>query len=478
MRNSEYASYDAIGLSELVKKGEVSSGEVVEASLSLAEPLNQKINALVEVWRDEPVQSDGPFGGVPFVVKDIGLFAKGRKIEFGSRLAQGLRFDEDSDLMARFRRAGLTAIGRSAIPELAMSVTTEPVHGGAVRNPWDLGRSAGGSSGGAAAAVAAGIVPIAHATDAGGSIRVPASCTGLVGLKPSRARVSMGPAMDEVWGGLAAQFVLTRSVRDSAAMLDLLEGPDVGEPFQISRPTQSYLQAIDKASKPLRIGYVEHPANGNRTARPITRVLDDTAHMLQRMGHHVEPVTFDYGISWDEFADAVGRYWIAYNAAFLTFLASATGRNVDLTTVEPATLAVFEQGRTLSAIDLIAAGDVRNKVTRAVGRYFVDYDVLLTPTLPDLPLPLGQLHAAVDELDGLGWVARVLNSAPFSSLANMSGTPSISLPLGQDGESRLPIGMQFSAGFGREDVLLRLAADLEKAVPWTERRPPVWAGSY
>jgi amidase len=201
MRSSEYASYDATGLSQLILRREVSSSEVVQAALSLAEKLNPKINALVEVWWDDPIPSSGPFAGVPFVVKDIGLTAAGRKVEFGSRLARGLRFEEDSDLMRRFRRAGLTAVGRSAIPELAVSVTTEPVLGGPVHNPWSRNRSAGGSSGGAAAAVAAGIVPLAHATDAGGSIRVPASCTGLVGLKPSRGRVAMGPALDEVWGG-------------------------------------------------------------------------------------------------------------------------------------------------------------------------------------------------------------------------------------------------------------------------------------
>jgi amidase len=278
-------------------------------------------------------------------------------------------------------------------------------------------------------------------------------------------------------GGLAVQFVLTRSVRDSATLLDLLEGPNVGEPFVIARPTQPYLQAIDQASQPLRIGYLEHPTNGNRTAEPVARVLSGTAYLLQRMGHHVQPATFDLGVSWEAFTAAVGRYWIAYNAAFMKFLASATARSVDLTTVEPATLAMFHQGSALKAIDLIAAAEIRNQVTRAVGRFFTRYDVMLTPTLPDLPMPLGRLHAGVNDLDGLSWVARVLDSAPFSSLANMSGTPAISLPLGQDPVTVLPIGMQFGASFGKEDVLLRLAAELEQAAPWAERHPPIWAGS-
>lgn len=477
MKDFDYASYDAIGLSGLIGDKQVSKDEVVQAAIDLAEKLNPKINAFVEIWPNVPIATTGPFAGIPFTVKDIGLTVQGRKIEFGSRLAQGLRPDADSDLMKRFRRGGLTAIGRSTVPEFAMSVTTEPALGGATRNPWDLTRSAGGSSGGAAAGVAAGIVPIAHATDAGGSIRVPASATGLVGLKPSRARVAMGPALDEVWGGLASQFVLTKSVRDCAALLDLLQGPNIGEPFEIVRPTRSYLKVLSEAPTSLKIAYVEHPANGLKTAEPVLQVLQDTVQTLEALGHHVEPVAIDLGASWDAFSLAVGRFWIAYNAAFMKSLSSLTGRPVDSSTVETASLAVFRQGSALSAIELIEAAEIRNSITRAAGRYYTRFDVLLTPTLPCLPMPLGLLHSEIDALDGLGWVAKVLNSAPFSSLANMSGTPAISLPLGHDAASGLPIGMQFGAAFGREDVLLQLAAELEHAAPWHGRRPPIWPRS-
>lgn len=476
MKQWEYAEQDAVGLAALISGGQVSTEEVAQAARHAAARLNPEINAFVEIWDDDSVGTTGPFAGVPFAVKDIGLTVAGRKIEFGSRLAEGLRMEQDSDLMTRFRSAGFTAIGRTAIPEFAMSTTTEPVFGGPTRNPWDLARSAGGSSGGAAAAVAAGIVPIAHATDAGGSIRVPAASTGLVGLKPSRGRVSFGPGLDEIWGGLATQFVLTKTVRDSAAILDVLHGPNVGEPFEISGPSQPYAELLERPGGPLRIGYMAHPLNGRRSAARIVAALDATLRTLEGMGHHVEEAVFDVGASWDAYAAATGTFWVAHNAAFMEWLSSTLDRPIDLGTVEPTTLAVYRQGAGTSAIQLIDAGGIRNAITRAVGRLFSRYDVLVTPSLPDLPIPLGRLHADVDDLDGSGWVARVLDHAAFSGIFNMSGTPAISLPLAHDEASGLPIGMQFAARFGAEDVLLQLAAQLEIAAPWASRKPAVWAG--
>lgn len=382
MHLKDYADHDGLGISALIRSGQVSASEVTVAARAAAIQIDPQINAFVEIWDGEPAE-DGALHGVPFAVKDIGLTVRERCTEFGSRLAQGLRFPEDSDLMQRFRRAGLAPIGRTAIPELAMSVSTEPILGGPTRNPWDLSRSAGGSSGGAAAAVAAGIVPIAHATDAGGSIRVPASCTGLVGLKPSRGRVAIGSALDEIWGGLAAQFVLTRSVRDSAAMLDLLEGPGVGDPFEIARPTRPYGRAIAAPPGQLRIGYMIDPLGGPPSAAPVRSAMDAALKLLEGLGHHVEPTTLDLGISWDGFILAVGHYWVAYNAAFIAMLSQLTGKPIGPDTLEPASLAVHKQGTAMPAIDLIAAGDVRNQVTRALGRFFSRFDVLVTPTLRD-----------------------------------------------------------------------------------------------
>lgn len=476
MTPPEYVAHDAVGLAAIISSREISPAELADLARTVAERLNPSINAFVEIWNDEPVGAGGPFAGVPLAIKDIGLTVAGRRTEFGSRLAAGMKMEQDSDLMTRFRAAGFTAIGRTAIPEFAMSTTTEPSFGGPTRNPWNLERSAGGSSGGAAAAVAAGIVPIAHATDAGGSIRVPASSTGLVGLKPSRGRVSMGPGLDEIWGGLASQFVLSRSVRDSAALLDVLEGPNVGEPFEIARPLVPYAETLDRPPRPLRIGCMAHPLNGARTAKPVLAAFENTITLLAGLGHQVEEVVLDVGVSWEAYARATGCYWITYNAAFMQWLSIEHDRPVDLTTVELASLAVYQQGLVTSAVQLIDAGAVRNSVTRSIGRYFGSYDLLLTPTLPELPTPLGVLHADVDHLDGMGWVNRVLDHAAFSGLFNMSGTPAISLPLGHDTGTELPIGMQFAARFGAEDVLLQLAAQLESATPWASRKPGVWAG--
>lgn len=477
MNPSDYAAQDAVGLATLVAKGETSALSLANTARMIAQRVNPSINALVDIWEDEPVGKAGRFGGVPFAVKDIGLTVRGRRTEFGSRLALGMEMEDDSDLMRRFRAGGFTPLGRTAIPELAMSTTTESVLVGPTRNPWNPARSAGGSSGGAAAAVAAGIVPVAHATDAGGSIRVPASSTGLVGLKPSRGRVSMGPGLDEIWGGLATQFVLTRSVRDSAALLDLLEGPNVGEPFEIARPRGPYSEAIRRPLRPLRIGCMAHPLNGARTVQPVVATLDATIRLLEDLGHSVEDTVLDAGVSWEAYALATGCYWITYNAAFMQWLSTTLERPVDVSTVEPASLAVYRQGSSTSAVQLIEAGAIRNVITRAIGRYFQRYDLLLTPTLPSLPLPLGVLHADIGDLDGLGWVSRVLDHAPFSGHFNMSGTPAVSLPLGHDADTGLPIGMQFAARFGGEDMLLQLAAQLEGAAPWAARKPAIWAGS-
>lgn len=477
MHISDYVTQDAVGLASLVSTGAVSPREVASAARSAAARLNAELNAFVEIWHDEPLADSGPFLGVPFAIKDIGITARGKRLEFGSRLAAGAVMEDDSDLMRRFRAAGFTTIGRTATPEFAISTTTEPDFGGPTLNPWDRTRSAGGSSGGAAVAVAAGVVPVAHATDAGGSIRIPASSIGLVGLKPSRGRVCMGPALDEIWGGLATQFVLSRTVRDSAALLDLLEGPNTGEPFEIVRPAGRYADAIRRPPRSLRIGCMVHPLNGRRSAPSVVAVIDRTAKLLESLGHAVEPATLDPGVSWEAYALATGRYWITHTAFLIRQISALTGRPVDETTLEPASLAVYRQGLKTSAIDLIEAGAVRNTITRAIGSFFERYDLLLTPTMPDLPLPVGALHEGAEGLDGLGWVQRVVDHAPFSGLFNMSGTPALSLPLGHDPHSGLPVGMQFATRFGAEDVLLQLATQLESAAPWTSRRPPISAAS-
>jgi amidase len=482
MKRSEYVTYDALGLAELIRRGEVTTAEVHAAALEAVTVTNADINAVIEVWEDEPLPPTvggaprAPFSGVPLLVKDLAITVQGRRSELGSRLATGFVASADTELMRRFRAAGLVPIGRTTTPEMAISTTTEPVVTGPTRNPWDLDRSAGGSSGGSGAVVAAGVVPLAHATDGGGSIRVPASCNGVFGLKPTRGRVSNGPAVDEVWSGLATQFVLTRSVRDSAALLDAIQGGAIGEPYYISAPERPYGEEILREPHRLRVGLLRHPLNGRRSDATILAAINETATLCESLGHRVEEVDLDIGVSWEAFVRANAAFWAANTTAWLDAIAAAVGRKADGRVLEPATLAVSEYGRRLSATEFLMALDVRNTVTRRLGAFFETYEVLLSPTLPKLPSPIGDYNRDQESLNGLGWVNHVFEHSPFTALANMAGLPAMSVPLAHDPESGVPLGSQFVGGFGREDLLFRLAAQLERAKPWDARKPRVWAG--
>ncbi|MBL6617870.1 MAG: amidase [Reyranella sp.] len=477
MKISEYAGHDGLALAALIAKGEVSAAEVKAAALQAIAALNPRVNAVIESWDDDaPSAASAPFAGVPFLVKDIVGATAGRRNELGSRLAAGVVAGADSHLMTRFRAAGLVTIGRTTTPEMGTSTTTESVATGPTRNPWDPARNAGGSSGGSAAAIAAGMVPVAHATDGGGSIRVPASMNGLFGLKPSRGRVSNGPALDEVWGGLAVQFALSRSVRDSAALMDAVHGGAVGEPYYIPAPERTYLTECARPPDRLRIGLVVDPPNGARAAAGIAAATRDAALLCADLGHAVEEISLDLGVSWEAFVHAHAQFWTTNTAGWVDAVAAATGRPIDETTLEPATLAEWRYGRAATALDLLGAFFTRNIVSRTVGGQFTRYDIVLSPAVPELPLPIGAYNQAQAGLDGLGWVDHVFRRSPFTALYNMTGQPAMSVPLGMDGETGLPIGIQFAAGFGREDLLFRLAGQLETARPWAGRKPRLWAG--
>jgi amidase len=473
---SEYASFDAVGLAELIARGEVTPSEVADAAARAVEAVNPRINAVVETWpaEDHPAPGSAPLAGVPFLVKDLGVTMAGKRSELGSRLAEGSVASEDSFLMRRFRRAGLVTIGRTTTPELAYSTTTEPLFHGATHNPWAPDRSAGGSSGGSGAAVAAGIVPIAHATDAAGSIRVPASCTGVFGLKPTRGRVSHGPGADEIFNGLAVQGGVSRTVRDSAVLLDLIEGPEPGDPYYAARPGRPYAAEVRLDPGTLRVAVLRQPWGGRRPTGPVSAALSETARLLESLGHEVEEVALELGVPWEEFVLANARMWTANLAPWIDGIAAATGRSVDETTLEPVVLASYRYGHRVTADELVRALAMRNSVSRTFARHFERYDVLLSPTLPEPPVPLGTYGEGADQLDGLGWLDRLLDRSPYTAAANVSGVPSMSVPLAVD--RGLPIGMQFTAAFGREDLLFRLAGQLEQAAPWAHRKPPVWAG--
>lgn len=479
MRVAEYVDRDAVGLAELVAGGEVTPAELEAAAREAARVVNPQLNAIVETWAadDEPDPGSSPLAGVPFLIKDLGVAMAGRRMELGSRLAAGNVAGADSSLMLRFRRAGLVTFGRTTTPEMAYSNTTEPVLYGATRNPWDLERSAGGSSGGAGAAVAAGVVPLAHATDAAGSIRIPAACNGLFGLKPTRGRVPVGPSFDEIFNGLAVHGSVSRTVRDSAVLLDQIRGPEPGDPYVAPEPPRPYAEEVTRHPGSLRIGVLTHAWGGHRTAAPVADALASTARLLESLGHRVEEAKAGLGVDWEEFVLASARQWTANLAASIDELAAALGRPIDSSTLEPPVLASYHYGQRVGGVQFVAALAIRNRVARSLARYFDGHDVLLTPTLPELPVPLGTHAEGAAALDGLGWLRRLFDLSPFTAVFNVAGTPAMSVPVTADAGTGLPIGMQFAAGYGREGLLFRLAGQLEQASPWAGRTPTVWAGN-
>ncbi|MGE7386897.1 amidase [Streptomyces sp. NPDC004126] len=475
----EYTQYDAVGLARLVARGEVTAAELAGAAGAAMAAVNPRLNAVVESWpaEDDPVPGSTPLAGVPFLIKDLAVSMRGKRVELGSRLAVGNVARQDSFLMRRFRRAGLVTLGRTATPEFAYSTTTEPVLHGPTRNPWDPARSAGGSSGGSAAAVAAGITPLAHATDAAGSIRVPAAATGLFGLKPTRGRVSLGPDADEVFNGLAVHGALSRSVRDSAVLLDLVQGPEAGDPYFAERPRRPYAEEITREPGRLRVGLLTTPWSGRAVEPAVVRAAVAAAGLLESLGHRVDVTAVDLGVSWEEFVLANARLWSVNLVAWIDGLAGASGRPVDDTTVEPEMLASYAWGRGVSGTEFVEALDVRNRVARAIGAHFAAGDLVLTPTLPEVPVLLGTYARGAEDADGRGWLEHLFHRSPFTAAFNVAGTPAMSVPLGSDPATGMPVGVQFAAGYGREDTLFRLAAQLEQAAPWAGRRPAVWAGA-
>lgn len=479
MKLADYVSHDALGLAELVRNKEVSPRELADTAMAACAAVNPAINAVIDTWPAEldAMPTDAPFSGVPFLIKDAVLHMKGRKTEMGSRLAAGLVAPEDTHLMGRFRNAGLLAFGRTTSPEMAYSCTTESALNGATRNPWNTNHSSGGSSGGAAAAVAAGIVPMAHANDGGGSTRIPASCSGLFGLKPSRGRVPIGPDADEGLNGLGIELAVSRTVRDSAALLDCVQGSEIGDPFVIAPPARSYLSEVTTDPGSLRIGLMVDPFGGSKTIPQVADAVNAVAKGLEALGHKVAIADVGLGVSWDAFMVANARIWSANLAHWIDGLSAITGRPINLDTLEPQTLACYEYGKATSAGEFLSALDVRNLVCRSLGAWFARNDLLLSPTLPGLPAPIGWFADNAKGRDGLGWTELVFAYSSFTPVFNVAGLPAVSIPLGHDAATNLPIGIHFAAAFGREDLLFRIAGQLERAMPWTGRTPPVWAAN-
>lgn len=478
MNVQEYVTYDAIGLAELIAKGDVDAAEVAEAAIDAIQATNPAVNAVVESW--EPivpgnVRKNSPLFGAPILIKDLGVAMAGKKSELGSRLAEGLVMAADSTLMARFKEAGLVTIGRTTTPEFAISTTSEAQVVGPTRNPWNPYYGCGGSSGGSGAAVAAGMVPFAHATDAGGSIRVPAAVNGVFGLKPTRGLVSNGPWLDEVWSGLVSQLGVSRSVRDSAAILDAISLPASGEPYYTRAPEQGFLFAAGMDPRPLRIGLAIDPSNGSKTADGVASALLRLSSVLEGLGHHVELVSFDLGVSWEAFVLANAQLWGVNTAAWIDYISCETRRPITEAFLEPATLNTYRYGKALLGTDVLQALSTRNSVTRRLGEYFQRFDILMNPTLPELPLKIGEYNSVQSMVDGLGWIEHVFAQSPFTALANVAGVPSMSVPYGFDLPTGLPLGALFTARFGEDGVLFSLAGQIERAT-FARPTPGIWAG--
>jgi amidase len=479
MNVSEYASYDGLGLAELVRRGEVTPAELVEIALAAIEQVNPRVNAVIALLREDaeaeargPLPA-GPFTGVPFLLKDLGVNCRGAPMAMGSRLFAGMVSPIDTEHMARFRRAGLIALGKTNTPEFGLNLSTEPVSHGPTRNPWDLGRIAGGSSGGSAAAVAARVVPLAHGNDGGGSLRVPGSCCGVFALKPTRGRNPSGPLAGNPLNGLAAQHVLSRSVRDSAAVLDATAGPDPGAPFFAPPPERPFLEEVSRPPGRLRIAFSDTPSNGAPVSDACRRALQRAVALCEDLGH--ELVEARPPLDPAQHRDIFHRLFAANAVFLLDVLAPMMGLAPRPEVLESANLSMWEKGRGMSAADLLACDAEMNAVSRVVGEFLTRFDVLLTPTMAEPPFPLGVLDANAPGLDGFEFVDRIFQFSPFCVDFNVTGNPAMSVPLHMS-EDGLPIGVQFVGRYADEATLFRLAGQLEQAAPWAERRPPVCAG--
>jgi amidase len=473
---------DATEQARMIRDGEASPAELVGEAIERLERLNPELNAVIHSLIDQAREAtsgevpNGPFRGVPFLVKDLSCYMKGVPVHEGMRALReaGHVADHDMWLTRRFHEAGFVPLGRTNVPELGILPTTEPVAYGPTHNPWDLDRSPGGSSGGSAAAVAAGIVAAAHANDGGGSIRIPASHCGLVGLKPTRGRVSLAPDFGDLFAGLVIELAVTRSVRDTAAILDAVHGPAPGDPYAAPPPARPYIEEVGADPGRLRIGVMTTPPGGQfETHVECVQAANGAAAALEELGHHLEeahPAEMDVP---ELVANFIVR-WTAAQDYNLKYWGGVIGRELGPDDVEPCTWALAEQGRSQTGGDYLLAVEEAQATSRRLAAWWADdgFDLLLTPTCAEPPPRLGEFEAPPDNP-----MAPLLRATPFGIFTagfNTTGQPAISLPLHMTPDG-LPVGVQLVAAFGREDLLLQVAAQLEEARPWADRMPPVHA---
>jgi amidase len=479
MKRAEYAAHDAVGLARLVQSGEVSAVELAAAAVDAIEALNPTLNAVVELYHDEIAalktrpRPTGPLAGVPTLIKDVFGHGAGRNIEFGSRLCAGMAADTSTAFWTNLQKAGLSIIGRSAAPEYSMAATTESQLYGNCSNPWKQGYSAGGSSGGAQAAVTSGMVPIAHGSDIGGSIRIPASWCGGVGFKPSRGRVSLAPVVDEPGFGYSKNLVQATSVRDTALVLDCVSAPEPGDPFVIPQPPEPYAILTETAPRRLRIGIVLDELVGVPVDLEVKAQVLATAEMLAGLGHHVEEARVDMG-GLSVLRATTDLFFFGFDLRLDSY-GARTGRKPGPDTLEPVIHSVYANAKTITPARYFAALAALNVARRKLGAFWSSYDIWLSPTTARVAEPWGTYGLSKP---GVGWsnLIEELFQAPvqYTIPHNIMGTPAISLPLGMH-STGLPIGIQIAGPPADEATVLQVARQLEQAMPWANRLPPTHA---
>jgi len=475
---AEYAAHDGLGLAALVAQGAVTTSELVEEAIARIEKHNPKLNAVIykayDLARHSAAQARrtdgaGAFHGVPFLLKDILGNCAGLPTTAGCRFMKDVVAIRDDTLVTRFKAAGLIVLGKTNAPECGILPTTEPVLYGPCHNPWNTAHSTGGSSGGSAAAVAAGIVPLAHANDGGGSIRIPAACCGLVGLKPTRARNPMGPNIGDFGSGLAVEHVVSRTVRDSAAALDCTHGPEPGDPYCAPPVARPFLQEVGTPPGHLRIAFTTRNLNGATLHPECVAAIESTAKLLQDLGHVVEDAS--PAIDANTLMMAFMTVFMAAHASVIDGFAMVRGRTPTEDDFEGLTWTVYQLGRQVTGSQYLLAIARLQMMSRQVAQFHETYDCWLTTTLGTPPITIGSVD--VNERDLFQGFAPILDYVPFTPIQNATGQPAISLPLHwtRDG---LPVGLMFTARCGDEATLFRLAAQLEEARPWRQRRPVIW----
>jgi Asp-tRNA(Asn)/Glu-tRNA(Gln) amidotransferase A subunit family amidase len=466
--------HDALALAELVRKKEVSASELLDLAIAQVERLNPTLNFLARAHYERARKAiakglpEGPFTGVPWLVKDLNTYVAGEVTGQGSSWYQSNVAAQSSELVNRYERAGLVIFGKTTTPEFGNSASTESRATGLTRNPWNLEHSAGGSSGGAASAVAAGVLPAAHATDGGGSIRIPASCCNLFGLKPSRGRLPVGPPRTERWDGMSVHGVVSHSVRDNAALLDATHGAEPGGRYTAPKPERPFLDEVGRDPGRLRIAFSVTAPGGTPVDPDCVQAVRDAAAFCAGLGHHVEEAApkLDAAALTKAGADVV----CASLAAELMAREAATGEAPSTQLVEPVTLAMYETGMKLTAADYLRASYAAQAAAVSVADFMTGYDLMLSPVLGAPPPKLGLMSLSPTDMGA--FMDLLGRYAPFSMLQNQTGQPSISVPFAFS-QGGLPIGVMFSARYGEEAVLLRLAGQIEQARPWAQKRPAI-----